>query len=423
MRLLPLVPGGAKDTVKKLFAVFVAIGLVAGAGVYYRSAHPRTPHYPTAHIEYGPIAEVIRGTGMVEVRNATVVSSPILGEVVEIAPEADFGRTVTKGQKLLQLDDAPATLKRDQANTLVELATKERDAAQAVAAGAARIVEQMNQAKSSFGQVERNKAEAELQAAQDRVKAVEAKIEEAKVGVRAAEYAISRNRIESPVDGVIIDRKVVRGQGVGPQLTTPLFIIAPNMAEMRVLAQIAQTDIGKVLEGQKATVSLFTSGEKQAERISHVKETRLAPTQLPGGIQSPGTVLYSAVIDVPNVRIPNKSGAEAWELRHGMTADVTIYLRPESIAWKVPKDAIELDLDAVHIPPRAKARLEQWSQQKHAPDEWKRIWVLDNNEPWPVFIRVRDGNGEKGIEDDHHLQFFDWDWGENDKRARAATNA
>ncbi len=404
--------------VKKLFVVFILVGLVAGAATYYRSSHPRAPHYPVAHIVYGPIAEVIRGTGLIEVRNPVVVGSALsLGEVTEVSPDAEIGRAVKKGQKLIQLDETPAKFKLDHAKAQLQYATSEREAAKAALDGATGIVALMKQKPESFGQIERTQREAEHNVAVARMKTAEGKLAEAQTGVRAAEALLSNSTIKSPVDGIIIDRKVVRGQGVGPQLTTPLFIIAPNMEEMRVLAQIAQTDISKIHRGQKATIALFTSGEKRVERTAPVVDTRLAPTQLPGGVNIPGTVFYSAVIDVPNSKVSSQEGVEGWELRPGMTADVTIYLRPEEIAWKVPKDAIELDLDAQHISPRAKARLDQWDTQKHPGDKWKRVWVLDNGEPWPVFLRVVANNGEKAIEDDQFNQFFEWDWGEGNSRA------
>jgi hypothetical protein len=193
-------------------------------------------------------------------------------------------------------------------------------------------------------------------------------------------------------------------------------IIAPNMAEMQVLAQIAQADIGKVLPNQKAVISLFTSGDRPTERASVVRETRLAPTQLPGAANMPGAVFYSAVIDVPNAKLAEKDGVASWELRHGMTAEVTIYLRPEETGWKVPKEAIDLDLDDAYLSSRAKSRLSEWNESKRPADVWKRIWVLDNLEPWPVFIRVIAHNGEKGMQDDQYQQFFDWDWGESNRR-------
>jgi hypothetical protein len=103
-----------------------------------------------------------------------------------------------------------------------------------------------------------------------------------------------------------------------------------------------------------------------------------------------------------------------------MTAEVNIYLRPEEIAWKVPKEAIDLDLDESYLSARAKARLNEWSSLKRPSDVWKRIWVLDNQEPWPVFIRVVANNGEKGMQDDQFQQFFDWDWGEANRPMNAS---
>jgi HlyD family secretion protein len=401
--------------VRKILIACVVVGLLAGAAAYYRTAASRTPIvYPTDRIEYGPIAEVVKGTGLIEVRNPVVVVSPsiigLVGEVQEIAPEADFGREVKKGQKLLQLDSKAAGLKLKQAEALVALASKERDAAQAALEGTTNIRDQMNRS-SSFSIVEQRKAEMEYNVAQARVRSAEAKLKEAEVGLELARTAKESTTVKSPADGIIIDRKVVVGQTVGPQLTTPLFVIAPNLRDMRVLAQIAQGDIGRILPNQKATVSLFTSGEKTNDRPGTVQETRLMPTVLPGGATIPGSVFYSAVVDVEN-----NEGPAGWELRPGMTAEVTINLRGPKIAWKLPKEAVDLALDDQHISREAHARLEKW-QSLPRPGIWRRIWVLDDGGPWPVYVRLVSGDGEKAIEDDRYVEVLEWDWG--DKHGQA----
>ena len=51
-----------------------------------------------------------------------------------------------------------------------------------------------------------------------------------------------------------------------------------------------------------------------------------------------------------------------------MTADVSIYLRPVENTWKVPSDAVDLELDGQHLSARAKARLQEWATLKRPAD-------------------------------------------------------
>jgi HlyD family secretion protein len=404
--------------VKKLVIAFVVVGLLAGAAAYYWAAHPRVPHYPTSSIEYGPIAEIVRGTGFVEIRNAHAVSAPVGGQVVEV--HGDVGKVVKKGDTLLQIDKREAEMKLQAATASRTLAEKEVAGATKGVDSILKIMEQVETSMKRGTAVEMDlrKTEAELIKARAMLDIANSHVRQANTGEDAAKLQLELTTVKSPVDGIIIDRKVVVGQMAGPTLATPLFIIAPKLEEIRVLAQIAQADIARVLPNQKATISLFTTGDESVERTAIVNDTRLMPTQIPGAGQIPGSVFYSAVIDVENKEVIDRAGNRAWQFRPGMTADVSIYLRPVENAWKVPSDAVGLELEEQHLSDRAKTRLREWAAQNRPSETWKRIWVLEKpGEPWPVFIRVVNPNGERAIRDDQHVQVYEWDWGEGTKYA------
>ena len=69
-----------------------------------------------------------------------------------------------------------------------------------------------------------------------------------------SEANLAYTKITSPVDGVIIDRKVDPGQTVASQFQTPeLFIVAPDMRkEMHVFASVDEADIGLIRDAQEA---------------------------------------------------------------------------------------------------------------------------------------------------------------------------
>jgi hypothetical protein len=115
--------------------------------------------------------------------------------------------------------------------------------------------------------------------------------------------------------------------------------------------------------------------------------------------------------------VENKQGPAGWELRHGMTPEATIFLRDPKVAWKVPKEAAELALDDQHLSRDAKARRDEWESRNRSSDTWKRIWVLNNGEPWPVYVRVAAENGDRAIEDERYVEVLEWDWGEKLKPA------
>jgi HlyD family secretion protein len=72
-----------------------------------------------------------------------------------------------------------------------------------------------------------------------------------------AEIELNRTVIRSPIDGMVIGRKVDEGQTVAASLEAPtLFTIAKDLSELEVHARIDETDIGKIRLGQTATFTL-----------------------------------------------------------------------------------------------------------------------------------------------------------------------
>ena len=59
--------------------------------------------------------------------------------------------------------------------------------------------------------------------------------------------------IRSPIDGTVIQRSVEEGQTVAASLQAPtLFIIAEDLSHMEIHAQVDESDIGVIAEGQRA---------------------------------------------------------------------------------------------------------------------------------------------------------------------------
>src|SRR4051812_18415782 len=105
---------------------------------------------------------------------------------------------------------------------------------------------------------------ATYETAKANVAVADAAIEQAKGAVASAEAAQLRAQrnlgytvINSPVDGVIIDRRVNTGQTVVSSLNAPsLFLIAKDMKSMQVWVPVNEADIGHVYQGQQVTFTV-----------------------------------------------------------------------------------------------------------------------------------------------------------------------
>ena len=103
-----------------LFLVLIGVALTAVAYWYNPGSRNTEEGYTLAPVEYGTSVESVSATGQLMPREVTAVASQLPGEVVKIYPEADFNRTVEKGQPLVQLDDRMAKQRLESAKATTE---------------------------------------------------------------------------------------------------------------------------------------------------------------------------------------------------------------------------------------------------------------------------------------------------------------
>jgi HlyD family secretion protein len=139
-----------------------------------------------------------------------------------------------------------------------------------------------------------------------------------------------RNRqyadIHSPIDGVVIERAVDRGQTVASSLQAPtLFTIAKDLGQMQILASVDESQIGSVKLAQPATftVSAFPGKKFPAD----VKQIRLKSTV------TQNVVTYAVVLNADN---------STGELFPGMTATVDFVLKDLHDVLRVPSAALRI---------------------------------------------------------------------------------
>src|SRR5207244_5070711 len=81
----------------------------------------------------------------------------------------------------------------------------------------------------------------------------DASIDQAQATLKNSEANLGYADITSPVDGIVIERKVDPGQTMAASFQTPeLFIIAPDMdVHMYVFASVDEADIGQIRTAQQ----------------------------------------------------------------------------------------------------------------------------------------------------------------------------
>jgi len=269
--------------VKKAILLIVVIGIVAGiAGGwwYFNKGKAKNVTFRTAEVTRGDILSTISATGTVEPEELVDVGAQVAGQVLafgkdEEGNEVDYGSPVAEGTLLAKIDDttyasdvALATAQLEQAKAGVEssqadlLQLKAKlDQARLDWDRAQKLGPSEALAKSSY-----DSYKAAFEVAQANVAVGDAAILQAKAAVNQAEATLQKAKrnlafctITSPVNGVIIDRRVNIGQTVVSSLNTPsLFLIAKDLKRMQVWVSVNEADIGKIYQGQPVTFTVST---------------------------------------------------------------------------------------------------------------------------------------------------------------------
>ncbi len=160
--------------------------------------------------------------------------------------------------------------------------------------------------------------------ARAQIAAQSARVAQSKASLEASRYDLGRTQILSPIDGVVVDRKIDPGQTVAASFQAPvLFQIAQDLSKLQVKIMVDEADIGQVREGQtvKFTVDAYPDETFQG-----------AVTQVRKQPETQQNVVAYAVI----AQAENKGG----RLLPGMTANADVVIEERPNVLKVPAAAL-----------------------------------------------------------------------------------
>ena len=218
--------------------------------------------------------ETVLLTGSVVARDEVLIAPEVEGlRVLELL--ADEGQSVKKGQSLARLSDdsLQAQLSQNEANiaradAAIAVANSSIVQAEAAVKEAANAFERAKPLKESgyvsgavFDQREAaaNTAKSKLVAARDGLISSAAEKTALQALRRDLTWKLGRTEVRSPVDGVI-SRRAARVGAVASALNEPLFRIIAR-GEVELDAELPESDVGKIREGQTARVTVTGSGD------------------------------------------------------------------------------------------------------------------------------------------------------------------
>src|SRR3954454_23329057 len=225
------------NTIKKnksLIAILVIVIAAAAGLLVYRAAFAKDiPAFRFVPVEKGDLQSKVSATGTLSAVTTVSVGTQVSGQVSDLL--VDFNDQVKKGQLLARIDP-----------TLAQQAV--RDAQASVDKARAQLLESSrefdrNRELMNAGLVARSAYE-QTQSSQS---VASADVRSAQVAMDRARQNLSFTNIYAPIDGVIIERHVQKGQPVAASLSAPqLFVIANDLTHMQILAQLGENDIAQI---------------------------------------------------------------------------------------------------------------------------------------------------------------------------------
>ena len=271
--------------------------------------------YDTAKVGRGDLKQYVTASGTLSAVVSVDVGSQVSGKVSAL--KVDFNDHVKKGQLIAEID--PSIYQAAQRQAEGDLASAR---AGVVVKGQNLERKKILLPQKAASQLDLDQAIADLAQAEAMVVIKQAVLDSAKANLGYC-------TITSPVDGIVISRKVDVGQTLVAAMSTPvLFTIAQDITKMHISAPVSEADIGQVKVGQsvKFNVDAYPDDVFNGKVI----QVRKAPTT------TSNVVTYEVIIDVDN---PEQ------KLFPGMTADVSILVAEHRNKLKVSNAALR------YVPP------------------------------------------------------------------------
>ena len=392
---LGVTPGKARW---KRWGLWLLTLLVVGGGTVFvlnqwkASAAQPTVRYRTQNTRLGDLSISVTATGQLQPTNTVDVGSEVSGIIDTVL--VNYNDPVKVGQVLARIntEKLDAQVKQDKASletarakvedAKVTLEETESEYKRIVAArersgGQSPSQHDLDTAKAAYGR------------AKVAVTSTSAAVTQATAILAMDETNVAKAVIKSPVDGVVLARKVEPGQTLAAAFSTPtMFTLAEDLGRMKLQVNIDEADVGQVRAGQKV---LFTVDAFPGRRFPGViTQLRYQSTT------TNNVVTYLAEISVDNREML---------LRPGMTATAEITVKSVKNALLVPNVALRFTPSA-NSGPQADER--SWfrklmpgpppmpSRTAEAEPETgvERVYVLRDQQPTPVEVKSGSTNGK-----------------------------
>lgn len=379
----------AKRPIKKYLWFLGLFLLIASAGAWgwIKHADDKKVTYTTAQLEVKTLTTTVSATGNIEPTNTVDVGIEVSGTISEVL--VDYNDQVKVGQVMARLDTTKLNSKVISSQALLAGSQASISQAQATLKNAqnewGRVRSMYTATSGNYpSKQEMDNTSTAVEKAKAQLASAVAQSDQSTAQLNADRDDLRKAVVVSPVNGIVLERKIEPGQTVVAAMQTPvLFKMAEDLTKMRVIVSVDEADVGEVKEGQKVQFSVDAYPNRQFEG-------KITQLRMNSAIVN-GVVTYEAVVEVHNSNLL---------LRPGMTANASIITGTFKSVPVIPNAALRF------TPPPS----DNDDKKKHATDQddkGKYVWVLKNETPTKIKVTIGRSDGISSIVQGSSLKIGD----------------
>ena len=309
---------------KVVTAVALLAAGISAYGYFGSRAGEFAPEVRTVTVTVGDVVDTVVATGALEAVTTVQVGSQVSGIIRDLY--VDYNSIVRAGDVIMRLDPSLFETQTEQARANLIRAEADVERLEVALEDAnAQLARALDLAERDLiSTTELEAAQVGARAAAAELRSAAAQVVQAQAALRQHEVNLEHTVIRAPIDGIVISRLVDVGQTVAASLQAPeLFVIAADLTKMRVIANVDESDVGRIRPRQRVT---FTVDAYPAETFGGaVSQVRLEP------VVQQNVVTYATVIDAPNPDL---------KLKPGMTATITLEIARRENVRRIPNAAL-----------------------------------------------------------------------------------
>ncbi|WP_323592195.1 efflux RND transporter periplasmic adaptor subunit [Aliarcobacter butzleri] len=343
--------------------------------------------YITKKVTQGDLSVVVSTTGNLNPTNSVEIGIEVSGTLKEIF--VDFNDEVKAGQILAKIDTVKLQSQVDSSTAALAIAVANQKESQVLLNNKKTLYDRtLNMYKNSGGKYpsknELDDTRFSYEAAIESLEAAKAKVLQAQSNLKTDKQNLEKASVKSSIDGIVLNREVEVGQTLAATMSAPkLFTIAKDLTNMDLIVSIDEADVADIKKDLPVTFTVDAYPNKVFN--GKVKQVRLNP------VDTNGVVTYETVVSVDN---------EDLLLKPGMTATAKIITKESKNKLLIPNGALRFkpkmqeqkngSVNLVGPNMNRPANVARDLSKK----ELSPIFILENNQPKRVMVKVLDSDGK-----------------------------